>query len=280
MKWLGLYYLQKLFNSLRAYRRITFLLVASLISIGAALVIANTAWKIDKYTEQTSFYNCMLKNNAYEEDAGGTDICGGKAKRLRVSWSIFTVEIFLVSFGIGPYLAFGTESARQAIKRVCGWLYVVLTSPCSPGAYERYQVWIQGGGGGGSSGRQGSSRIGSHQSDQEATENPLGGSERSLSMSDTSSQPRHSHAGYGMRGNQRSLNSTSSVMNVTKSMIVNPNANRDRSMSYRSSETDESIVITPFYEGADMEGTSSGATGRKSFGVQKRSYLHERPSNE
>lgn len=274
MKWLGIYYLQKLYLSLRAYRRITFLIVASLISIGSALVIANTAWKIDQYTEQTSFYNCMLRINAYEE-VGDTDNCGGQAKRLRVSWSIFTVEIFLVSFGIGPYLAFGTESVRAAIKRISLWLWNYIrqcccSSPCLGGdgsngtAYERYQLWLNGQEQGRGTGR---GRENSTSTIPNISPNEQDQQERySISESSTGT-------GYSR--------SQPSVVNVTKSMITNPSnvKSRDRTASYRSSETDESsIVITPFYEGGGDLDTSN--SGRKSFGVQKRSYLSERPSNE
>lgn len=60
----------------------------------------------------------MLRESAFDIHAAESDLCGGRGRRIEVSWRIFVVQIFMISFGIGPFFAFGTESVRSAIRRV------------------------------------------------------------------------------------------------------------------------------------------------------------------
>lgn len=296
--------------SLKSYRRIIFLIVASIISIISALVIANTAWKIDKYTEQTSFYNCMLRNNAYEE-INDTDICGGKAKRLRVSWSIFTVEIFLVSFGIGPFLAFGTETVRMSIKRFFKWLGFIIKFYCTKCSQKIYNCF------------QSTSRSlfnsnyyndnNDHILNQNIDVNIDRASEyhrynlRDSNLSNPAQnifEPRISQLNNNSTNNNNNNNNNINYpySGSISGSISAPNSapspnntapNRFRTTSYRSSETDESsIIITPFYEGQNEQTLNSPNQPQPSqlnptpntttsntnpiknvFGVQKRSFF-------
>jgi len=110
-------YFSAILSSLYLYRRIVFLIVSSAVALGAAGVIANTTSNIQNFA-QISFYDCMLRKNAYSAQHAGEDECGGQALRIEVSWRIFVVQIFMVSFGIGPFFAFGTESVRAAFRRM------------------------------------------------------------------------------------------------------------------------------------------------------------------
>lgn len=62
--------------------------------------------------------NCMLLESAYDINNANSGKCGGQDRRIEVSWRIFVVQIFMISFGIGPFFAFGTESVRGAVRRL------------------------------------------------------------------------------------------------------------------------------------------------------------------
>lgn len=108
-------------STIYLYRRIVFLIVVSLLSLSSAIIIANTILNLDSYTQE-NFYNCILRTTAFRIYSSEDDYinkCGGQDKRTSISWKIFILQLYMISFGIGPYFAFGTTQHSFDISYLC-----------------------------------------------------------------------------------------------------------------------------------------------------------------
>ena len=105
-----IYFFRYIASAIYLYRRIIFLIVVSLLSLCSAIIIANTILNLDSFTQE-NFYNCVLRTTAFRIYPSSEDYinkCGGYSKRISITWKMFTLQLYMISFGIGPYFAFGT----------------------------------------------------------------------------------------------------------------------------------------------------------------------------
>lgn len=99
------------------YRRILFLVIASLLTLITAGFFISTILKINDFS-QPDFYNCILKENAYHS-VDDNEVCGGLGKRTEEAWRIFIIQMYMISFGFLPYIAFGNTHFASRLYASC-----------------------------------------------------------------------------------------------------------------------------------------------------------------